>query len=314
MILIEKYQLADHVFSHPMDAKNKSSAMGLEGRIHVYDVDGQAYYMPGATHKEYLEYMEGPEKYEEYEEDRMVEALRAVVAEIMNKGWIDIGEPVAKAEYQGETVELNKPRRTPKGDSKKFEVFVQDGDKVKRVAFGDPNMEIRRDDDEAREAFRARHSCDTAKDKTSARYWSCRMWEKGTSVSEMTKADEAEILKVDEEQRLVYGWASVIKINGEYVVDKQGDVIDGPTLETAVNKFMEDVRVGKTMHVGEETGKIIHSMPITKELCDALGIQSVNEGWIVAYKVYDDAVWERVKSGELRAFSIGGRAQREEIK
>jgi uncharacterized protein YndB with AHSA1/START domain len=124
---------------------------------------------------------------------------------------------------------------------------------------------------------------------------------------------EGKILKVDDEQRLVYGWASVTKVNDEYVVDRQGDVIEGDVLEKAVNKFMEHVRVGKTMHAVEETGKIIHSMPITKETCDALGIRSDREGWIVAYKVYDDEVWERVKSGELRAFSIGGRAQREEV-
>ena len=76
---------------------------------------------------------------------------------------------------------------------------------------------------------------------------------------------------------------------------------------------MEHVRVGKTMHEGEATGMVLHSLPVTKEICDALGIQSDNEGWIVAYKVYDDDVWKRVKSGELRAFSIGGRAMKEEI-
>jgi hypothetical protein len=224
-------------------------------------------------------------------------------------------EEITKAEYQGKEVPLNKPRRLS-GGNKKFEVFVRDGDKVKRVTFGDPDMEIRRDDDEARANFRARHNCDSKKDKTSAGYWSCRMWEKGTTVSDVAKASadiSGEILKVDNEQRLIYGWASVITKDGEPIVDRQGDVIDADTLTSAVNKFMEHVRVGKTMHSGEETGKVIHSLPITKEICDALGIQSDREGWIVAYKVYDDDVWGRVKSGELRAFSIGGRAQREEL-
>jgi hypothetical protein len=41
-------------------------------------------------------------------------------------------EEFAKAEYQGEKVTLNKPRRI-QGGNKKFEVFVMDGDKVKRV-------------------------------------------------------------------------------------------------------------------------------------------------------------------------------------
>ena len=124
---------------------------------------------------------------------------------------------------------------------------------------------------------------------------------------------EGKILKADDEQRLVYGWASVITEKGERVVDRQGDVIEAETLVKAVNDFMEHVRVGKAMHTGEQVGVVIHSLPITKEIGDALGIHSDREGWVVAYKVYDDAVWEMVKSGELAAFSIGGRAMKQEI-
>ena len=217
MIDLTKFQSDFDVFSCPMEAKSRSNAIGLGGSIHVYDMDGQAFYVPGGTHKEYLQHMDTENEYEEEDydevtEDRMVEALRAVVAEIM-----------CKADITGQ------------------------------------------------------------------------------------------ILKVDEEQRLIYGWASVITEKGKAVVDLQGDVIEADVLVKAVNEFMENVRVGKTMHVGEETGKVIHSLPVTKEICDALGIQSDLEGWVVAYKVYDDSVWDRVKSGELRAFSIGGRAQREEL-
>ncbi len=206
---------------------------------------------------------------------------------------------------------LNKPFRLPKGSSKKFGVYVKDGDRTVKVTFGDPNMEIRRDDPKARANFRSRHSCDTATDKTSARYWSCRMWSSST-VGSMTKDIEGQILKADEEQRMVYGWASVVTEKGEPVVDRQGDVIEPDTLVKAVNKFMEHVRVGKEMHQGEQIGRVIHSMPITKEIGESLGIQSDREGWVVAFKVYDDDVWSRVKSGELAAFSIGGKAIKED--
>lgn len=121
------------------------------------------------------------------------------------------------------------------------------------------------------------------------------------------------ILKVDDEQRIVYGWASVVTENGIPVVDRQGDVIEIDTLVKAANSFMEEVRTTKSMHEGGEIGKFIHSLPITKELCTALGIQSDREGWIVACKIYDDATWARVKSGELSAFSVGGRGTREKI-
>jgi hypothetical protein len=140
------------------------------------------------------------------------------------------------------------------------------------------------------------------------------MWEADTSVSEMTKANiEGQILKADDEQRMVYGWASVITEKGEPVVDRQGDMIEADTLVKAVNDFMEHVRVGKAMHTGEQVGVVVHSLPVTKEIGDALGIQSDREGWVVAYKVFDDTVWNMVKSGELAAFSIGGRAMKQEI-
>ena len=312
---ILKAKLANDVFSTQAEAYVRSMDMGFEGATHVTeDQMGQAFYMPASTHEEYLAYYAGemPEEDDmmedegEYTEEPTeapvdrIEALRAIVQELLK---VD----VEKAEYQGEKVTLNKPRRL-QGQSKKFEVFVQSGDKVKRVTFGDPNMEIRRDNPEARANFRSRHSCDTAKDKTSARYWSCRMWEANTSVDEMTKNIEGQILKTDDEQRIVYGWASVVTENGVPVVDRQGDVIEADTLVKAVNEFMEHVRVGKTMHSGDQTGMVIHSLPVTKEICESLGIQCNREGWIVAYKVYDDAVWAMVKSGELAAFSIGGRA------
>lgn len=72
---------------------------------------------------------------------------------------------------------LNKPFRTPKGP-KKFAVYVKDPQtgNVKIVRFGDPDMEIKRDDPKRRKAFRDRHNCDEKKDKTKPSYWSCKFW------------------------------------------------------------------------------------------------------------------------------------------
>lgn len=83
---------------------------------------------------------------------------------------------------------LNKPFRTP-GGPKKFSVYVKnDKGNVVKVNFGDPNMEIKRDDPERRKNFRARHSCDDPGPKWKARYWSCKMWSK-KPVSQMTKGN-----------------------------------------------------------------------------------------------------------------------------
>jgi len=73
---------------------------------------------------------------------------------------------------------LNKPFRLPKGSNKKFGVYVKSKQtgKIVKVTFGDPNLSIKRDDPERKANFRARHNCDDAKDKTTPKYWSCRMW------------------------------------------------------------------------------------------------------------------------------------------
>lgn len=82
---------------------------------------------------------------------------------------------------------LNKPFRTPDGP-KKFSVYVKnEKNNVVKVNFGDPDMEIKRDDPKRRKSFRARHDCSNPGPKWKARYWSCKMWEAGKSVTDYTK-------------------------------------------------------------------------------------------------------------------------------
>jgi hypothetical protein len=90
---------------------------------------------------------------------------------------------VEAAEYKGRKVELNNPFRLPSGSKKKFGVYVKnDKGNVIKVTFGDPNMEIKRDDPKRRAAFRSRHDCENKKDKTTAGYWSCYQWRAGEKV------------------------------------------------------------------------------------------------------------------------------------
>ena len=68
---------------------------------------------------------------------------------------------------------LNKPFRTT-GGPKKFAVYVKnDKGNVIKLGFGDPNLEIKRDDPDRRRAYRARHGCDNPGPKWKANYWSC---------------------------------------------------------------------------------------------------------------------------------------------
>jgi hypothetical protein len=101
----------------------------------------------------------------------------AVALELLESCGCTFEQELDEAEYQGREVKLGKPMR---GDVKKYKVFVKDPKtgNVKKVNFGDPNMQIRRDNPEARKNFRARHGCGTprASDRTKAAYWSCRLW------------------------------------------------------------------------------------------------------------------------------------------
>ena len=84
---------------------------------------------------------------------------------------------VEQAEYQGKKVKLNDPIRTSENPNKKFKVYVKkENGKVVVVRFGDPNMDIKRDDPGRRASFRARHNCDNPGPKWKARYWSCYQW------------------------------------------------------------------------------------------------------------------------------------------
>jgi hypothetical protein len=104
-----------------------------------------------------------------------------VYNETTGKGMtIEFKEGLVEADYQGRSVELNKPTR---GDTKKFKVYVNSGKKnkdgtikVKKVEFGAKGMKIKKSNPERRKSFRARHNCENPGPKTKARYWSCKKW------------------------------------------------------------------------------------------------------------------------------------------
>jgi hypothetical protein len=97
----------------------------------------------------------------------------------------DVMYKIASEKNKGKT--LNKPFRTP-GGPKKFSVYVKnDKGNVVKVNFGDPDRSIKRDNPERRKNFRARHNCDSPGPKWKAKWWSCRTWEAGRTVSDNLK-------------------------------------------------------------------------------------------------------------------------------
>lgn len=134
-------------------------------------------------------------------------------------------------------------------------------------------------------------------------------------MSEIDVTDDCEnfhVFKADSENRIIYGWASVISKNGEAVIDTQGDIIEASVLVKAVTEFMIDAREAHVMHEGQQHGIVVHSFPLVGDIAKSLGIESSREGWIVGLKVSPE-IMKRVDSGELKAFSIGGSAIREKV-
>ena len=86
--------------------------------------------------------------------------------------------------YEGQAVKLGAVTKSNRPDKKRMVHVRNDKGNIVRVHFGDPNMEIKRDDPARRKNFRARHGCDNPGPKWKARYWSCRYWSK-TPVSKM---------------------------------------------------------------------------------------------------------------------------------
>lgn len=132
---------------------------------------------------------------------------------------------------------------------------------------------------------------------------------------ESTKENNYTITKMDDDKRLVFGWASIsFTADGEQLEDLQHDIINPEDLEEAVYEYVLNFR-----DTGEEhrphlrkKGKLVESCVFTAEKQKAMGLPEgiLPVGWWIGFKIEDDEAWEKVKNGTYRMFSIEGRAQR----
>lgn len=117
------------------------------------------------------------------------------------------------------------------------------------------------------------------------------------------------------DMRYIGGWASVIEVAGEPVIDRQGDIIETAELEKTAHEFMRSFRAGKVMHEGEaDQVEYVESLVFTPDVQKALGVDLGKVGWWVGGYVQNDDTWSEVKAGTLRTLSIGGKAVREKVK
>jgi len=123
--------------------------------------------------------------------------------------------------------------------------------------------------------------------------------------------DEGKVTKVDEDRRLVFGWANIsITKSGEQVTDSHEEQIDPADLENAAYNFVLGYRDMNADHTSPVLGQLVESIMFTPDKCEALGLakNAVPQGWWVGFYVDDDVAWEKVKKGDYAMFSIEGTA------
>lgn len=146
-------------------------------------------------------------------------------------------------------------------------------------------------------------------------------WERGAEGRWIKKMSDVpfrarfRVAKVNEEQGLVFGWASVAELDGNLVVDHEGDVIEPAELEKGAYRFVKDARIASDRHDPATlgVGVLVESMFFGKDKQEILGID-VPVGWWVGFQVDDPDLRRSIREAEgHEAFSIGGFGAAEDL-
>lgn len=132
------------------------------------------------------------------------------------------------------------------------------------------------------------------------------------SLVNLAKAEgvfNARILKVDEEEHMVYG--VVMEPDTE---DTQGDFASSGEIMKAAHNYLEQKQKLGFMHRIFGFGQKLRIMESYIAPADfELEGEVVKKGsWVMAVRVLVDELWQKVKSGEITGFSIGGTGKRME--
>lgn len=117
-------------------------------------------------------------------------------------------------------------------------------------------------------------------------------------------AKRATFLKYDADLGVVFGYAIVCTEDGEPYYDLQGDHIPEATMLNAATEFAKEPTI-KMMHKGEAVGELSFMFPLTEEIAKAFDIETDKTGLLVGVRPEPD-VLEKMQSGELSGFSVGG--------
>lgn len=123
-----------------------------------------------------------------------------------------------------------------------------------------------------------------------------------------------DIIKMDAEKQMVFGWAYVTHdADGQVNIDKSGDFVDdSEEIEKSAYDFVLNSRQGDADHTNVKGSTLVESVVFTPEKIAKMGLPagSIPTGWWVGFKIEDGETWDRVKKGELKAFSVHGKGTR----
>lgn len=142
----------------------------------------------------------------------------------------------------------------------------------------------------------------------------------GKLVVDVSRVDgEFSVLGKQDELQIAFGWLYVCKrADGSVVVDHSGEVISIKDLERAGYGYALDSRVAGCMHMKNadgstiQVGRMCEMVVFTEEKRAAMKVPPgvLPDAMWIGLKIDDAGVWARIKSGELRMFSLGGTAIR----
>ena len=106
------------------------------------------------------------------------------------------------------------------------------------------------------------------------------------------------IKSIDDERQIVYGL--VYEPN---VLDSHGDMMTAEEIEKMCHRFMQIESLDKTIDVNHD-GVPVSAHPIESFIAKADDPHYTEGSWVLGVKIYDDMIWEDVKTGRLNGFSF----------
>ena len=105
--------------------------------------------------------------------------------------------------------------------------------------------------------------------------------------------------KASPDQQIVVGYASSERVDG------QNDIVDPEALNQALGDYMQWANL-REMHQPKAVGKVLSATPIRGTIQLKDGSKLTNPLRIIC-QIIDKDTWEKVKTGVLKGFSIGGK-------